>query len=125
MDCTVSHPSSRENFTQVTMGNVTVWFSYRTIIAVQVAGTPVVVRENRWGPTTGKHLNYIDGGGAEAKRLRRPSGDFESMLSALNVTVTAVADSAYAAVSFVHDSSLPLGGSFSPRAVASRANSFV
>lgn len=46
----------------VEMPNVTVWFSYQTPVAFQVPGNPRVVRENDWGPTTGKHLKWIDGG---------------------------------------------------------------
>lgn len=44
-------------------GNV-FWFSYTTLVAfksVKRGGTKVV-RKNDWGPTTGKHLNAIDGG---------------------------------------------------------------
>ena len=63
------------NFHSVTMPNgVTVWFSYETAIGFSTRyGTPTV-RENVWGPTTGKHLNAIDGGDKEA-RARRVSGD--------------------------------------------------
>ena len=42
--------------------NVTVWFSYQTMVAFYSHETGLVVRENDWGPTTGKHLNWIDGG---------------------------------------------------------------
>lgn len=38
------------------------WFSYRTLVAFKVPGGSLVVRENDWGPTTGKHLNWIDRG---------------------------------------------------------------
>ncbi len=41
---------------------LTVWFSYQTPVAFQVDGFARVVRRNDWGPTTGKHLNAIDGG---------------------------------------------------------------
>ncbi len=39
------------------------WFSYSTLVAFKTVkpGTKVV-RENEWGPTTGKHLNAIDEG---------------------------------------------------------------
>lgn len=43
-------------------GHVTVWYSYRTPIAVSSDATGCVVRQNAWGPTTGKHLNAIDDG---------------------------------------------------------------
>ena len=36
--------------------------SYQTIVAFKAPGHQLVVKENYWGPTTGKHLNWIDGG---------------------------------------------------------------
>lgn len=47
---------------EVTVGNVTLWFSYRTVVAFSTPETGLVVRENDWKGTTGKHLNWIDGG---------------------------------------------------------------
>lgn len=46
----------------ITIGPVQLWFSYDTIVAFGVAGKPRVVHTNDWGPTTGKHLKWIDGG---------------------------------------------------------------
>jgi hypothetical protein len=43
------------------------FFSYQTLVAVRYMGT-TLVRRNDWGPTTGKHLNWIDGGD-KASRL--------------------------------------------------------
>ena len=45
---------------RVTIGNVTVWFSYQTPVAFSVNGSDIVCRHNNWGPTTGKHLNAIE-----------------------------------------------------------------
>ena len=75
------HPTDRPNFCNVTFGRVTYWFSYRTCVAFHVQGYRVVVRENNWGPTTGKHLAHIDGGG-EAKKDRLSSDDFFDALAA-------------------------------------------
>jgi hypothetical protein len=47
---------------RVEIESLTVWFSYSTPIAFRTPGLPIVVRENVWGKTTGKHLNWIDGG---------------------------------------------------------------
>lgn len=59
-----------------------VWYSYKTPVAFCVPGPgAVVVRENVWGPTTGKHLNAIDGGGP-AKKARVGGADFEARLAA-------------------------------------------
>ena len=49
------------NFVRVSVGPVTVWFSYTTPIAFTVGGERVV-RQNEWSTTTGKHLSQIDGG---------------------------------------------------------------
>ena len=54
------------------------WFSYRTLVAF-TAGDRRVVRENDWGPTTGKHLNWIDGGN---KAARVSSAEFERLYDA-------------------------------------------
>ena len=64
------------NFTVVEVGDVRVWFSYTTPIAFRKVGQPLVVRENTWGPTTGKHLNRVDGGSGEAKARRVSSEEF-------------------------------------------------
>lgn len=63
----IAHPTGRPNFTEVTMGEVTVWFSYSTPVAFMAPGYGKVVRENVWGQTTGKHLNYVDGGNKSAR----------------------------------------------------------
>ena len=47
-------------FTRVDIGPLVVWYSYATMVAFQVDGQDKVVSENRWGVTTGKHLNAID-----------------------------------------------------------------
>ena len=69
-----------ENFTVVEVGDVRVWFSYETPIAFRKVGEPLVVCENIWGPTTGKHLNRVDGGDKEAKAHRVSSDEFKRAL---------------------------------------------
>ena len=66
------------NALKFTLGPLTVWFSYKTPVAFRVAGGPLIVSENCWGPTTGKHLNWIDNGDWDS-RLARP--DFKRALS--------------------------------------------
>jgi len=49
------------------------FFSYETLVAFTHKGK-FYVSENCWGPTTGKHLNWIDGGnksGNKSSRLKR------------------------------------------------------
>lgn len=43
---------------RVDIAGVTVWFSYQTPVAFRV-GNQMVISENIWGRTTGKHLNWI------------------------------------------------------------------
>ena len=59
------------------VGGLTLWFSYDTVVAFSPPGHGVRVSENCWGPTTGKHLNWIDDGN-KARRL--PRHDFETLL---------------------------------------------
>ena len=47
---------------RIIVGNLSLWFSYNTCVAFCVSGRSTKVHENTWGPTTGKHLNWIDGG---------------------------------------------------------------
>lgn len=65
---------------RVDIGTLSLYFSYETVVAFQDNGG-LVVRENDWSTTTGKHLNWIDGGG-DAKKKRLPSQQFEDALAA-------------------------------------------
>lgn len=64
---------------KATVDSLTVWFSYETPVAFQVADGLVVVRQNDWGVTTGKHLSWIDGGSKDAKAKRVSSDVFTSL----------------------------------------------
>jgi hypothetical protein len=57
------------NLTRITLGDVSVWFSYTTPVAVLIEGERIVAR-NEWGTTTGRHLNEVDGGSKAAKANR-------------------------------------------------------
>jgi len=60
-----------------TIGKLTIYYSYQTIVAFHTAETGLVVTQNNWGRTTGKHLTWIDGG----KRIDRyPRETFETLL---------------------------------------------
>lgn len=54
------------------------WFSYTTLVAFTDGQGNRYVRSNTWGPTTGKHLNAIDGGSKEAVRERLSEADFDA-----------------------------------------------
>lgn len=65
---------------RVDIGGLVLYFSYRTVIAFRAPGHSLVVSQNDWGPTTGKHLNWIDNGHTKD---RLPREQFESRLSAV------------------------------------------
>lgn len=62
---------------QVNIGNLELCFSYRTVVAFATPSTGLRVCENHWGTTTGKHLNWIDGGD---KKSRIPYSQFQQEL---------------------------------------------
>ncbi len=57
------------NAVEVGFGNVSLYFSYKTLIAYRDPEDGLVVCENVWSSTTGKHLNYVDGGN-KSERLK-------------------------------------------------------
>ena len=58
------------------IGNYYIYYSYKTPVAFR-GPDGLKVSENCWGPTTGKHLNAIDGGD---KANRMPRAEFEKAL---------------------------------------------
>lgn len=60
----------------IQIGNLTLYFSYNTVIAFRTPETGLVVSVNQWGPTTGKHLNRI----MDNKNFRIPRAEFEAKL---------------------------------------------
>ncbi len=65
---------------RISIGDLTLWFSYETVVAFRAPGHLRRVCENVWSTTTGKHLNWIDGGN-KAERL--PSEEFDKELAAV------------------------------------------
>ena len=67
------------NALNVTIGDLELFYSYKTIVGFQchaVDGGRRVVIQNYWGPTTGKHLNAI----CTDKKTRLPSDEFTAQL---------------------------------------------
>lgn len=57
---TIKKPSGMNNkLTIVELGEVSLYFSYETLVGITKYGVGTYARENVWGPTTGKHLNYF------------------------------------------------------------------
>lgn len=64
--------TSNTSLHRVDIGPITLYFSYSTCVAFHVDHRSLVVCENIWSNTTGKHLNELDGGGDNKKeRLSR------------------------------------------------------
>lgn len=61
----------------VQVGDVTMYYSYKTLVAFQdwSNGHGLIVSQNIWGTTTGKHLNWIDEGN---KGHRLPPEQFQA-----------------------------------------------
>lgn len=68
------------NFTEVRIGSLTLWFSYETVIAFHTPATGYQVRENNWGPTTGKHINYVLEQAGQSKSACLPAETFTGAL---------------------------------------------
>lgn len=64
------------NCMYVSVGPIEIWYSYQTPVAFRVEGHSKVVHSNDWGPTTGKHLNWIDDGD---KSSRVSSEEFQRL----------------------------------------------
>jgi len=56
------------------------FYSYKTIVAYSDPVDGLVVRQNDWRTTTGKHLNWIDDGD---KKSRLPGEEFQAKLQAM------------------------------------------
>jgi len=69
------------NSMRVRVGAFQVWYSYSTPVAFMSDDGALTVRVNDWSQVTGKHLNTIDGGSAEARKRRLDSETFEARLA--------------------------------------------
>lgn len=47
-----------KNTLQINLGGFVLFYSYATVVAFD-DDDGLVISENKWGPTTGKHLNWI------------------------------------------------------------------
>ncbi|MCK4899014.1 MAG: hypothetical protein KAS38_09565 [Anaerolineales bacterium] len=70
--------SRTANTIAIDVGKITFFFSYDTIVAFLEPGVGLTLSVNRWGPTTGRHLNWIS-----ETRLRTSREEFDLKLGAL------------------------------------------
>ena len=64
------------NTVVVDLDKISLYYSYKTIVAFSNKDG-FKICENVWGTTTGKHLNWLDGGG---KKNRMKYDDFQVVL---------------------------------------------
>ena len=78
--------SAENNAKLVKVNDVSFYFSYETLVAINT-GKNLKVIKNYWGPTTGKHLNAIDGGDQAAKDIRLEKEQFEGFVKQINLSI--------------------------------------
>ena len=84
MEVKLFHPTMRNtqlvgvSFKDKNNGWFELYFSYTTVVAFHEQGHKIVVSQNIWSVTTGRHLNEIDGG---EKEDRVDSNTFQEKLN--------------------------------------------
>ena len=63
----------------IQVGRLSLFFSYDTVVAFRSSGHMMVVCENVWSSTTGKHLNWLE----QDKKARVSSEKFDVELKAV------------------------------------------
>lgn len=62
------------------IGKMDIYFSYQTCVAFRAPEAGLVVMQNHWGPTTGKHLKWIDGCTTRTGKHRLEGEEFDKRL---------------------------------------------
>lgn len=57
------------------------WFSYQTLVAFRIKGEFHIVK-NYWGPTTGKHLNWINSNHDRRESMEEFNENYERLMAA-------------------------------------------
>lgn len=60
-------------------GRNSFWFSYETLVAFRINGEFHIVK-NYWGPTTGKHLNWINGNKDKRETMEEFNANYERLM---------------------------------------------
>lgn len=68
----------------VSIGDLDLYFSYEAVVAFRARGISLIVSENIWSATTGKHINAIAGKGYP----RLPREKFREMLKEVLMPIT-------------------------------------
>ncbi len=73
--------NSAKNFNSVVIGNTRFYFSYETLVAFTHPTKGFIALQNYWGPTTGKHLNWI----GSDKEKRKTQKEFDELLKDVQI----------------------------------------
>lgn len=73
------------NTQELQLNGLRLFLSYETVVAFRHPDFGLVVHQNDWGQTTGKHLNWIDGGYKEDRVDRKTFK--EKLNSAISITL--------------------------------------
>lgn len=73
--------NSAKNFNSVRIGDIRLYFSYETLVAFTHPTQGTIALENYWGPTTGKHLNWL----LVDKKDRKSSKEFDKLLEDIQI----------------------------------------
>ena len=73
----LTYPRRNTKQIDVSVGNLTLNFSYNTVIAFNSPFSGFVISQNIWSVTTGRHLNEI----SPDKNIRIPNEEFNQKLS--------------------------------------------
>lgn len=71
------------NMHEANIGELDIYSSYDTVIAFRTPSGGLVIRQNDWSTTTGKHLNWIN----NDKSIRISGADFEKKLNELTKAI--------------------------------------
>jgi hypothetical protein len=75
-------PSSKANAVKISSNGIDIYYSYETIIAINVKGK-LTIAKNKRGTTTGKHLNAI----TQNKSIRVEHSEILKIIKNLKITL--------------------------------------
>jgi hypothetical protein len=75
-----------KNGSGIQLGDLSVYFSYSTVVAFWTPRTGLKIRENDWGATTGRHLSAIESMHGADREDRVKGSEFDELLNQIQLT---------------------------------------
>lgn len=75
----------------VSIGPIDLYFSYKTVIAFRAPGFGSCVRENSWGPTTGRHIKETGFDPGISQRMN--GAEFDALVEQIASSISVNAES--------------------------------